>query len=39
MATLLARFRLQTIPGHAPRPRMILTLRPEGGAWLRASPR
>lgn len=35
LATLLARFRFSTIPGRSPKPVMILTLRPEGGVWLR----
>ncbi|MDM7458933.1 MAG: cytochrome P450 [Paracoccus sp. (in: a-proteobacteria)] len=39
LATLLARFRFQRIPGHDPQPRMILTLRPHGGVWLRVTPR
>jgi cytochrome P450 len=34
LATLLARFRFSAVPGRAPRPVMILTLRPEGGIWL-----
>jgi cytochrome P450 len=34
LATLLARFRYSLIPGRAPKPVMILTLRPEGGVWL-----
>lgn len=34
LATLLARFRFALIPGKAPKPVMILTLRPEGGVWL-----
>lgn len=34
LATLLARFRFGLVPGKAPRPVMILTLRPEGGVWL-----
>ena len=34
LATLLARFRFAVVPGKAPRPVMILTLRPEGGVWL-----
>jgi cytochrome P450 len=34
LATLLARFRFAPIPGKAPKPVMILTLRPEGGVWL-----
>lgn len=39
LATLLSRFRFEVIPGRAPHPRMILTLRPEGGVWLRVTPR
>ena len=39
LATLLARFRWEVVPSRIPRPRMILTLRPEGGVWLRATPR
>jgi len=35
LATLLARFRFAPVPGRNPRPVMILTLRPEGGVWLR----
>ena len=35
LATLLARFRFSTIAGRSPKPVMILTLRPEGGVWLR----
>ena len=35
LATLLARFRFSRIPGKDPKPVMILTLRPEGGVWLR----
>ena len=38
LATLLARFRFTPIPGKAPKPVMILTLRPEGGVWLRVDP-
>lgn len=34
LATLLARFRFSLVPGKAPLPVMILTLRPEGGVWL-----
>ncbi|NKX43283.1 cytochrome P450 [Roseicyclus persicicus] len=34
LATLLARFRFTAVPGRAPKPVMILTLRPEGGVWL-----
>ncbi|MDO5371144.1 cytochrome P450 [Paracoccus sp. (in: a-proteobacteria)] len=39
LATLLSRFDFALVPGRDPRPRMILTLRPEGGVWLRATPR
>jgi cytochrome P450 len=34
LATLLARYRFRAVPGRAPDPVMILTLRPEGGVWL-----
>jgi cytochrome P450 len=37
LATLLSRFRFAAIPGKAPKPVMILTLRPEGGVWLSVS--
>lgn len=39
LATLLARFRFARVPGREPQPRMILTLRPEGGVWLTVRPR
>ena len=35
LATLLAKFRFLPVPGRDPKPVMILTLRPEGGVWLR----
>ncbi len=35
LASLLARFRFSVIPGKDPKPVMILTLRPEGGIWLK----
>ena len=35
LATLLARFRFSPVPGREPKPVMILTLRPEGGVWLK----
>lgn len=35
LATLLARFRFTPVPGRDPKPVMILTLRPEGGVWLK----
>jgi cytochrome P450 len=38
LATLLANFRFRAVPGRAPAPVMILTLRPEGGVWLQAEP-
>ncbi|MDZ7709057.1 MAG: cytochrome P450 [Roseovarius sp.] len=38
LATLLARFRFTPVPGRAPDPVMILTLRPQGGVWLMAEP-
>ena len=37
LATLLARFRF-SLTARLPKPVMILTLRPEGGVWLQASP-
>ena len=36
LASLLSRFRFTPVPGKAPRPSLIITLRPEGGVWLRA---
>lgn len=39
LATLLARFRFDSVPGHVPEPRMILTLRPHGGVRLRVTAR
>ena len=39
LSTLLARFRFHAIPGRNPQPRMILTLRPHGGVWLKVTPR
>ena len=38
LATLLARFRFEAIAGKAPDPVMILTLRPQGGVWVKATP-
>ncbi len=35
LATLLARFRFTRVPGKEPKPVLILTLRPEGGVWLK----
>lgn len=39
LATLLSRFRFDPIPGKQPYPRMILSLRPDGGVWLNVRPR
>lgn len=39
LATLLARFRFERIAGRDPQPRMILTLRPQGGVWLKVRRR
>ncbi|MEM9754591.1 MAG: cytochrome P450 [Pseudomonadota bacterium] len=39
LATLLSRFRFTPVKGRAPKPVMILSLRPEGGVWLETSPR
>lgn len=36
LATLLSRFRFTQIADRDPKPVMILTLRPEGGVWLKA---
>lgn len=38
LGTLLARFRFTPVAGKSPKPVMIITLRPEGGVWLRAAP-
>ena len=38
LATLLSRFRFAPVGGKDPEPVMILTLRPEGGVWLIATP-
>ena len=35
LATLLAKLRFEIVPGRVPEPRLILTLRPQGGVWLR----
>jgi len=35
LATLLARHRFSLVEGKEPKPVMILTLRPEGGVWLK----
>ena len=38
LATLLSRFRFTPVAGKSTEPVMILTLRPEGGVWLTATP-
>lgn len=38
LGTLLSRYRFTPVPGRAPKPVMVLTLRPEGGVWLQAEP-
>ncbi|MBC7137807.1 MAG: cytochrome P450 [Defluviimonas sp.] len=38
LATLLARHRFALVPHRAPKPVLILTLRPEGGVWLMVEP-
>lgn len=38
LATLLSRFRFRAVRGRSPQPRMIITLRPEGGVWMTAEP-
>jgi len=38
LGTLLRRLRFRPVPGKAPDPVMILTLRPQGGVWLEAEP-
>jgi cytochrome P450 len=38
LATLLARHRFTAVAGKAPKPVMILTLRPQGGVWLKVDP-
>jgi cytochrome P450 len=38
LATLLSRFRFAPVRGRTPEPKMIITLRPEGGVWMTAEP-
>lgn len=38
LSTLVKNFRFKPVSGRVPSPKMILTLRPEGGVWLRAEP-
>jgi cytochrome P450 len=35
LSTLLSRFAFAPVLGRAPKPVMVLTLRPEGGVWLK----
>lgn len=38
LATLLARFKFTPVKGRTPEPKMIITLRPEGGVWMTTEP-
>lgn len=38
LATLLSRFRFSSVKGRSPVPKMLITLRPEGGVWMTAEP-
>ena len=38
LATLLSKFQFAPVEGRNPTPVMILTLRPHGGVWLKATP-
>lgn len=38
LATMLSRFRFEAVPGRVPEPVMVLSLRPKGGVWLKATP-
>lgn len=38
LATLLSRFRFTAVKGRTPTPKMIITLRPEGGVWMTVEP-
>lgn len=39
LSTLLARYRFTAVPGREPEPKVILTLRPHGGVWLKVERR
>ncbi|SLN60074.1 putative bifunctional P-450/NADPH-P450 reductase 2 [Pseudoruegeria aquimaris] len=39
LGTLLSRFRFDPVEGKEPKPVMLLTLRPQGGVWVRARKR
>ncbi|UWR22933.1 cytochrome P450 [Sulfitobacter sp. S190] len=38
LSTLLGQFEFTAVPGKTPVPRMIITLRPDGGVWMTARP-
>lgn len=38
LATLLSRFRFSDVKGRTPDPKMLITLRPDGGVWMTAEP-
>ena len=38
LATLLSRFRFSAVKGRTPDPKMLITLRPDGGVWMTAEP-
>jgi cytochrome P450 len=38
LATLLSRFRFTAVKGRTPEPKMLITLRPQGGVWMTATP-
>lgn len=39
LATLANNFHFTAVDGKEPRPKMVLTMRPEGGVWLNVTPR
>nr|WP_025063484.1 cytochrome P450 [Sulfitobacter guttiformis] len=38
LSTLLSRFRFEAVKGRTPDPKMLITLRPEGGVWMTCTP-
>mgnify|MGYP003780018141 FL=1 len=38
LATLLSRFEFKAVKGRTPDPKMLITLRPQGGVWMTATP-
>lgn len=38
LATLVSRFRFTAVKGRTPEPKMLITLRPDGGVWMTAEP-